>query len=138
MNENNTLKYHIDTSVSETKTGFSLSYIMYTRRCRRKQCEYCNSISGEVAISQLPSPKDMIHLLRENCLKNRKPITIYTPIIESVFILLIINNNKPVSIIQMIDQLYDHWGTQIYLKSISEAMLQKMIASSNLYYIKSI
>ncbi|MBL06979.1 MAG: hypothetical protein CL773_06185 [Chloroflexi bacterium] len=59
-----------------------------------------------------------------------------TSLIEAVFRILILNENKGMTISQMEEKLKIAWATVIYLKSYTKDTISEMLKSENEYFIK--
>ena len=58
-----------------------------------------------------------------------------TSLIEAVFRILILNNNKPMTVSEMEAKLKIAWASVIYLKSYTNETILEMLNSQNEYFI---
>ena len=117
-----------------------MAFEIDSRRCRRKDCEYCASLEAQppsvIWEDNSAKIKDMMKAISENCLIHENKITVRTPILEAVFLLLLSNANRPMSVQELQNNIMEMWGTQSYLRNISKDSFEGVLQATNPYFIR--
>ena len=128
-------KYSIDIKGFEA-AGRSFPYTVYNRMSERGMAQL-----GGTA-TELPksfgTPSEMMKIVASICAKEPDYLLPGTPISEAVFRLLIANGNRPMSLVDIQTGLASAWASVIYLKNLSDEVVQRMLDMSNEYFIRRI
>ncbi len=129
------VKYSIDIKGFDA-AGRSFPYAVYTRMSERGMAQL-----GGTA-TELPSsfgtPSEMMKIVASICSKEPDYLLPGTPISEAVFRLLIANGNRPMSLLDVQTGLASAWASVIYLKNLSDEVVQRMMDMPNEYYIRRV
>ncbi len=123
--------YVIDVKAFE-RSGKSFSYAVSTRLCGH--CAACQSDSDEKPVAWR-TPSDLMKRITSNCKKEADYLMPGTPITEAVFRLLLANNNRPMKLSRILSDLSAAWASVIYLKNLSDTVLQRMLDEPTEYHI---
>lgn len=126
-------KYAIDIKGFEA-AGRSFPYAVYTRMSERGMAQLGGTASEPPR--SFGTPSEMMKIVASICSKEPDYLLPGTPISEAVFRLLIANGNRPMSLMDVQSGLATAWASVIYLKNLSDDVVQRMLDSSNEYYIR--
>ncbi len=124
--------YQIDAG-SFARMGKSFSYTVSSRLC--SHCEECLILAEEEEPAALRKPSELMKHIADNCAEQADYLMPGTPITEAVFRLLLANNNRPMKLGVILSKLNEAWASVIYLKNISDTVLQNMLEQPSEYYI---
>lgn len=126
-------KYSIDIKAFEG-SGRSFQYAVYTRMSERGMAQ----LGGTV--TEMPdsfgTPSEIMKIVASICSKEPDYLLPGTPISEAVFRLLIANGNRPMTLVDVQSGLATAWASVIYLKNLSDEVVQRMLDTQNEYYIR--
>lgn len=128
-------KYSIDIKGFDA-SGRSFQYAVYTRMSERGMAQLGGS-ETEVP-KEFGTPSEMMKIVSSICSKEPDYLLPGTPISEAVFRLLIANGNRPMSLIDVQSGLATAWASVIYLKNLSDEVVQRMLDTPNEYFIRRV
>lgn len=128
-------KYSIDIKAFEA-AGRSFQYTVYNRMSERGMAQL-GGTATEVPKS-FGTPSEIMKIVASICAKEPDYLLPGTPISEAVFRLLIANGNRPMSLVDIQTGLASAWASVIYLKNLSDEVVQRMLDMSNEYFIRRV
>lgn len=128
-------KYSIDIKKFDA-AGRSFQYAVYTRMSERGMAQL-GGTSTELPKS-FGTPSEIMKIVASICSKEPDYLLPGTPISEAVFRLLIANGNRPMTLVDVQSGLATAWASVIYLKNLSDEVVQRMLDSSNEYFIRRV
>jgi hypothetical protein len=128
-------KYSIDIKGFEA-AGRSFPYAVYTRMSERGMAQL-GGTATEMPES-FGTPSEMMKIVGSICSKETDFMLPGTPISEAVFRLLISTGNRPMSLVDIQTGLASAWASVIYLKNLSDEVVQRMLDAPNEYYIRRV
>ena len=128
-------KYQIDIKAYDA-AGRSFQYAVYTRMSERGMAQLGGSAT-EMPES-FGTPSEMMKIVSSICAREPDYLLPGTPISEAVFRLLIANGNRPMSLLDIQTGLASAWASVIYLKNLSDEVVQRMLDSQNEYFIRRV
>ena len=126
--------YNIKVEDFESK-GYSFSYSLYNRMSEEGKNEADNLFDGIPTDISLAS--EFMKIISEKCSKNDQYVLPGTAISEAIFRILIANQNRPMSILDIHSQLANLWSSVIYLKNLSETVVIRVMEGDNQYGFSS-
>ncbi len=127
--------YAIDIKKFEA-AGRSFHYAVYSRLCKREDCEFCKDIvQTEIPLNSLPDYKKMVEGIAKHCSKQADYLPPKTTMLEAVFRLLLANHNDYMTTKEISEHLTSLWTNEAYRRDLSEEMITRLIGSNNSYYI---
>lgn len=126
-------KYTIDIKAFEA-AGKSFPYAVYTRMSERGMAQLGGS--ADQMPESFGTPSEMMKIVGSICSKESDYMLPGTPISEAVFRLLIANGNRPMTLVDIQTGLASAWASVIYLKNLSDDVVQRMLDSPNEYFIR--
>ena len=125
--------YSVDVKAFEA-SGKSFVYAVYTRMSDRGMAQ----VGGTT--TELPKPfgtaNEYMKVISSVCAREPDYLLPGTPISEAVFRLLLANNNRPMSLLDIQSGLASAWASVIYLKNLSDDVVQRMLDQPNEYFIR--
>jgi hypothetical protein len=128
-------KYSIDIKGFEA-AGRSFTYSVYSRMSPRGMAQLGGS-ADEIP-SSLGTPSEMMKIVASICSKEPDYLLPGTPISEAVFRLLLANGNRPMKLMDIQTGLATAWSSVIYLKNLSDEVVQRMLDAGNEYFIRRV
>lgn len=128
-------KYSIDIKGFEA-SGRSFPYAVYTRMSERGMAQLGGTTTEFP--KEFGTPSEMMKIVGSICSKEPDYLLPGTPISEAVFRLLIANNNRPMSLMDIQSGLASAWASVIYLKNLSDEVVQRMLDTPNEYSIRRV
>ena len=128
-------KYSIDIKGFEA-AGKSFPYAVYTRMSERGMAQLGGS--ADQMPESFGTPSEMMKIVGSICAKEPDYMLPGTPISEAVFRLLIANGNRPMTLLDIQTGLASAWASVIYLKNLSDEVVQRMLDSANEYFIRRV
>ncbi len=128
-------KYSIDIKGYDA-SGRSFPYAVYTRMSERGMAQLGGTATD--VPKSLGTPSEMMKIVASICSKEPDYLLPGTPISEAVFRLLIANGNRPMSLVDVQTGLASAWASVIYLKNLSDEVVQRMLDTPNEYYIRRV
>ena len=126
-------KFIVDFEAFE-KSQLSINFIIIEKFFDISERKSLISLSTKELLAKVKDiDKDLDEKSEDHLLK--KFVLPGTSLIEAVFRILILNQNKGMSISQMEEKLKIAWATVIYLKSYTHETISKMLLSENEYFI---
>jgi hypothetical protein len=128
-------KYNIDIKGVEA-AGRSFPYAVYTRMSERGMAQL-----GGTAVEpprSLGTASEMMKIVASICSKEPDYLLPGTPISEAVFRLLIANGNRAMSLLDVQAGLASAWESVIYLKNLSDDVVERMLDMPNEYFIRRV
>jgi len=127
-------KFIIDFEAFE-KSELSINFIIIEKFFDLSERKTLMSLSTKELLAKVNDiDKDLDEKPEDHLLK--KFVLPGTSLIEAVFRILILNENKGMTINQMEEKLKIAWATVIYLKSYTNETISEMLVSENEYFIK--
>ncbi len=127
-------KFIIDFEAFE-KSELSINFLIIEKFFDLSERKTLMSLSTKELLAKVKDiDKDLEEKPEDNLLK--KFVLPGTSLIEAVFRILILNENKGMTINQMEEKLKIAWATVIYLKSYTSETISEMLVSENEYFIK--
>lgn len=127
-------KFIIDFEAFE-KSELSINFIIIEKFFDLSERKTLMSLSTKELLAKVNDiDKDLDEKPEDHLLK--KFVLPGTSLIEAVFRILILNENKGMTINQMEEKLKIAWATVIYLKSYTNENISEMLVSENEYFIK--
>ena len=127
-------KFIIDFEAFE-KSELSINFIIIEKFFDLSERKTLMSLSTKELLAKVKDiDKDLDEKPEDHLLK--KFVLPGTSLIEAVFRILILNENKSMTINQMEEKLKIAWATVIYLKSYTNENISEMLVSENEYFIK--
>ena len=127
-------KFIIDFEAFE-KSELSINFIIIEKFFDLSERKTLMSLSTKELLAKVKDiDKDLDEKPEDHLLK--KFVLPGTSLIEAVFRILILNENKGMTINQMEEKLKIAWATVIYLKSYTNENISEMLVSENEYFIK--
>ena len=127
------LKFVIDFD-SFDKSDLSLNFLIIDKFFETSDRKNMLSLSLNELLKKISEiDKDLDDKSDDHLLK--KFVLPGTSLIEAVFRILILNDNKAMSIPEMEENLKIAWATVIYLKSYTQETILEMLLSENEYFI---
>ena len=127
-------KFIIDFEAFE-KSELSINFIIIEKFFDLSERKTLMSLSTKELLAKVNDiDKDLDEKPEDHLLK--KFVLPGTSLIEAVFRILILNENKSMTINQMEEKLKIAWATVIYLKSYTNENISEMLVSENEYFIK--
>ncbi len=133
-NNSNEKLYNIKIEDFESK-GYSFSYSLYNRMSEEGKNEADNLFDGIPTDISLASK--FMKIISEKCSKNDQYVLPGTAISEAIFRILIENENRPMSILEIHSKLTNVWSSVIYLKNLSETVVTRVLEGDNQYGFSS-
>ena len=128
-------KYQVDIKAFEG-SGRSFQYSVYTRMSERGMAQL-GGTATEMPES-FGTPSEIMKIVGSICSKEPDYLLPGTPISEAVYRLLIANGNRPMSLLDIQTGLASAWASVIYLKNLSDEVVQRMLDSQNEYFIRRV
>ena len=126
-------KFIVDFEAFE-KSQLSIKFIIIEKFFDISERKSLISLSTKELLAKVKDiDKDLDEKSEDHLLK--KFVLPGTSLIEAVFRIQILNQNKGMSISQMEEKLKIAWATVIYLKSYTHETISKMLLSENEYFI---
>ena len=127
-------KFIIDFEAFE-KSELSINFLIIEKFFDLSERKTLMSLSTKELLAKVKDiDKDLEEKPEDHLLK--KFVLPGTSLIEAVFRILILNENKGMTINQMEEKLKIAWATVIYLKSYTSETISEMLVSENEYFIK--
>lgn len=127
-------KFIIDFEAFE-KSELSINFLIIEKFFDLSERKTLMSLSTKELLAKVKDiDKDLEEMPEDHLLK--KFVLPGTSLIEAVFRILILNENKGMTINQMEEKLKIAWATVIYLKSYTSETISEMLVSENEYFIK--
>ena len=130
--ETQELTYFIDVEAFEA-VGRSLALVVKSRRC--VYCAECENRPQEEGLL-LRDAAEYMDQIADYCCHKPDYLLPGTPLTEAVFRLLLANRNRPMTLGEIEAGLAAAWTSAIYLKNLSDEVLERLLENPNEYYIR--
>jgi hypothetical protein len=117
-------------------SGRDTSFVISSRLCGR--CASCMKHSAADGPVWSRSAQDLMKQIASSCSKEPAYLLPGTPISEAVFRLMLASNNKPMTVQEVQGGLTQAWASVIYLKNLSDDVVQRMLSQPNEYFIGAV
>lgn len=114
-------------------SGRSFQYAVYTRMSERGMAQLGGTTTEHP--KSFGTPSEIMKIVASICSKEPDYLLPGTPISEAVFRLLIANGNRPMTLVDVQTGLATAWASVIYLKNLSDEVVQRMLDTPNEYFI---
>lgn len=125
------LRYSIDFNAMSA-AGQDPSYMISARLCGR--CGLCTTRASEPAWRR--SRDELMKQIAASCSKESTYLLPSTPVTEAIFRLVLQHQNRPMSLSEIHGGLSQAWASVIYLKSLGDDVLKRMLEQRNEYSIR--
>lgn len=127
--------YHIDEDAYE-QAGKSFDFAIWTRLCWSGECRVCRNKDTK----KPPVPVDVkrrttLYNAIVRCARREEFILANMSVLEVVFRILLRNRNEPMALFDIAEQIEQEWRSVIAMKSVSPAMIQRLLENRNEYKI---
>ena len=126
-------RYSIDIKAYDA-SGRSFQYAVYTRMSERGMAQLGGTTTD--LPKSFGTPSEIMKIVASICSKEPDYLLPGTPISEAVFRLLIANGNRPMTLMDVQTGLASAWASVIYLKNLSDEVVQRMLDMPNEYFIR--
>ena len=126
--------YFIDVKAFEA-AGRSFAFAVKNRRCT--YCMECEIRPQEDEV-MLRDVSEYMDQIAENCRTKPDYLLPGTPLTEAVFRLLLANRNRPMTLGEIQSGLAAAWTSAIYLKNLSDEVLERLLNGVNEYCIRRV
>jgi len=124
-------RYFIDVKALEAAGG-SFALMVRSRRCA--YCTECENRPQEESLV-LRDASEYMDQIADYCCHKSDYLLPGTPLTEAVFRLLLANRNRPMTLNEIEVGLAGAWTSAIYLKNLSDEVLERLLNKPNEYCI---
>ena len=125
--------YNIDKQLLKAN-DISYQYLLYSRLCRRGECESCGKYSPTEVIAPLPSAPDLVRSIGSHCFKQEDYPNPESSLLEIVFLLLV-KSKRSLTLDDIEAKLLAVWKNNVYIKNRSRSNIMKVLDAPNTYAI---
>jgi len=127
-------RYFIDVKAFETASR-SFALIVRSRRCA--YCMECENRPQEEGHA-LRDASEYVNQIADFCCHKPDYMLPGTPLTEAVFRVLLANKNRPMTLNEIEAGLAAAWTSAIYLKNLSDRVLERLLNRPNEYCIRRV
>ncbi len=135
VQETGATKYAINMAALAA-SGRDTSFVIASRLCGR--CAACMKHSASDGPIWSRSAQDLMKQIAASCSREPAYLLPGTPISEAVFRLMLASNNRPMTVQEVQGGLTQAWASVIYLKNLSDDVVQRMLSQPNEYFIGAV
>ncbi len=104
---------------------------------RSRCCWQCQQMLDEMP-EEANDLKFLLKQIGNDCSQRHDYLLPGTTLTEAVFRLMLAMNNRPLTIAEIQEQLSAAWASVIYMKDLSEELLERLLNSQNDYMIEAV